>query len=152
MNVSVVLGFINLFFAGLLAGAEFVIHYGFRTPAEALDEKSQLQLRQALVLKLRILVPALFLPTIVSAIAVAVLTTGTSGFWLRGAGVLAMLVWIGIRIVGTVPINSATLNWLPEAPPRDWKTQVDHAERFHIIGAWAVVVAFALFLIAMAIT
>jgi len=54
----IILDFVNLFFAGLLAGIEFVIHYGFRAPVEVLDERAQLQLRQAMVLRLRVLVPS----------------------------------------------------------------------------------------------
>jgi hypothetical protein len=151
LNSIIVLDFANLFFAGLLAGIEFVIHYGLRAPAEVLDEQSQLQLRQALVLRLRVLVPAFFLPAAVSGIAVTVLDVGAPGFWLRGAGLLAMLIWIVIRVVGTVPINSATLTWQLSAPPKNWKALVNHAERFHIVGVWAVVLAFALFLAAMAL-
>src|SRR5437016_11037281 len=93
VNFIVVLDFVNLFFAGLLAGIEFVIHYGLRAPAEVLDEQSQLQLRQALVLRLRVLVPAFFLPAAVSGIAVTVLDGGAPGFWLRVAGMLCMLIW-----------------------------------------------------------
>jgi hypothetical protein len=110
-NFIIVLDFANLFFAGLLAGIEFVIHYGLRAPAEVLDEQPQLQLRQAMVRRLRVLVPAFFLPTAVSGIAVTVLDSGAPGFWLRVAGLLNMLIWILIRVVGTVPINSATLTW-----------------------------------------
>src|SRR5205085_2178379 len=105
MNAIIVLDFINLFFAGLLAGVEFVIHYGLRAPAEVLDEKSQLQLRQTMVLRLRVLVPAFFLPAAVSGLAVTILNGGAPGIWLRGAGILAMLIWVAIRVVGTVPIN-----------------------------------------------
>ncbi len=57
MNPATVLDFVNLFFAGILAGIEIVIHYGLRAPTEVLDEQSQIQLRQALVLRLRVLVP-----------------------------------------------------------------------------------------------
>lgn len=149
MNPVTVLALANVFFAGILAGIEFVVHYGLHAPAEVLDEQSQLQLRQALVLRLRVLVPAFFLPTAVSGIAVTALDGGAPGFWLRCAGVLAMLVWVLIRVVGTVPINSATLTWQPSAPPQNWKALVNHAERFHIVGVWAVVLAFALFLTAM---
>jgi uncharacterized membrane protein len=151
MNPITVLEFVNLFFAGLLGGIEIVIHYGLRTPAETLDEKSQLQLRQALVLRLRVLVPAFFLPTAASGIAVMILDGGAPGFWFRCAGVLAVLIWILIRIVGTVPINSATLTWQPDAPPKNWQALVNHAERFHIVGTWAAVAAFAFFLIAVAL-
>jgi hypothetical protein len=151
MTPTTVLDFVNVFFVGMLAGVEFVIHYGLRAPAEILDEQSQLQLRQALVLRLRVLVPAFFVPAAVSGIALTVLDGTAPGFWFRCAGVAAMLTWIVIRIIGTVPINSATLTWRPSAPPKNWKALVNHAERFHIIGVWAAVLAFAFFLTAVAL-
>ena len=117
MNPATVLDLVNVFFAGILAGIEFVIHYGLRAPAEVLDDQSQIQLRQALVLRLRVLVPAFFLPTAVTGIAVTVLDSGAPGFWVRCAAVLAVLIWVLIRVIGTVPINSATLTWQPTAPP-----------------------------------
>ncbi len=151
MNPATVLDFVNIFFAGMLAGIEFVIHYGLRGPSEILDEHSQLQLRQALVMRLRVLVPAFFVPTAVSGIALTVLDGAAPGLWFRCAAVLAMLIWILIRVIGTVPINSATLTWQPDAPPKDWKALVNHAERFHIVGVWAMVLAFAFFLTAVAL-
>ena len=144
----VLLDFVNLFFAGMLAGIEFVIHYGVREPAEQLPDHAQLQLRKALVLKLRVLVPAFFAPTAISGITLTALNSSAPGFGYRCVGVVALLIWIAIRIVGTVPINSATVDWQLDAPPQDWKAQVTHAERFHIVGVWAIVLAFACFLIA----
>ena len=151
MNMAVIVGFVNLFFAGILAGMEIVIHYGLRAPSEVLGEQAQIQLRQALIMRLRVLVPAFFVPAAVSGIVVTVLDGGASGFWLRCIGLFAVLIWILIRIVGTVPINSATLTWQPGTPPKNWKESVNHAERFHIVGVWAAVAAFALFLAAMAL-
>jgi len=151
MTLATILDFVNVFFAGMLAGIEFVIHYGLRAPAEMLDEQSQLQFRQALVLRLRVLVPAFFVPTAVSGIVLTALAGAVPGFGFRCAGVATILIWIGIRVIGTVPINSATLTWQPSAPPKTWKAQVNHAERFHIVGVWAAVLAFALFLTAMAL-
>ena len=151
MIPATVLDFVTLFFAGMLAGIEFVIHYGVRTPSEQLDDHAQLQLRKALVLRLRVLVPAFFAPTAVLGIALTVLSGGTPGFWFRCAAVLAVCIWILIRVVGTVPINSATAEWQPSAPPKNWKELVQHAERFHIVGVWAAVLAFAGFLTAVAL-
>ena len=74
MNLAIVLDFTSLFFAGILAGIEIVIHYGLRRPAEVLDEASQ-----------------------------------------------------------------------------NWRALVDHAERFHIVGVWAVIMTFAGFLTAVAL-
>jgi uncharacterized membrane protein len=52
---------------------------------------------------------------------------------------------------GTVPINAAALGWSPEAPPANWKAQVDRWERLNTVRAWAALVAFACFLTAAAI-
>jgi hypothetical protein len=140
--------FLSAFFDSLLSGMEMAIHYGVRSPAELLDERSQLQLRQALVKRLRILVPAFFLPTAVFAIAAAALQVTSADEWIRILGVLALMIWVAIRVVGTVPINSATLTWPLDAPPAEWKTQVDRAERFHDVGVGAAIGSFACFLLA----
>src|SRR5438094_615281 len=62
MNAAMILGFVNVFFAGLVAGMEILIHYGLRVPMQVLSDRSQLQLRRALVLRFRVLVPAFFVP------------------------------------------------------------------------------------------
>ncbi len=65
MNTATVLDFVTLFFAGLLAGALFVIDYGVGPAiAAVLDDQAQIQVRQALIQSLRVLVPAIFVPTI----------------------------------------------------------------------------------------
>ena len=69
MTWLILLHFVNLFFAGMLAGVETAVHYGLGAPPKALSEQSQIQLRQVLVLKLRVLVPVFFVPTLSSAIA-----------------------------------------------------------------------------------
>ena len=151
MNPATVLDFVNVFFAGILAGIEIVIHYGLRAPAEVLDEQSQVQLRQALIRRLRVLVPAFFVPTAVSGIAVTVLDGVEPGFGFRCAGMLAVLTWILIRVIGTIRINEATLTWEPGAPPKNWRALVSQSERFHIVGTWAAITAFAFFLTAVAL-
>jgi hypothetical protein len=139
MDVIAAVQFIQLFFAGILAGVEIVIHFGLRGPSEVLKDQAQLQLRPALVLRLRVLVPAFFIPTAASAVAITVLDGTAPGLWLRGGGLLALVVWIAVRVVGTVPINSATLRSDLAAPPNDWKAQIVRAERFHDLGVWAVI-------------
>jgi hypothetical protein len=151
MNLAYLFHFVNLFFAGILAGMETAIHYGLHAPTQVLSDRSQLQLRQALVLRLRILVPAFFLPAAASGIAVAILDGSAPGLWFRCAGLAGVTAWVVIRVVGTVPINRATLSWQAEAPPANWRALVDHAERFHILGVWAAIVAFVFFLASAAL-
>ncbi len=149
MNLTTILDFVNVFSAGMLAGSEFVIHYGLREPAEVIDEMSQLKFRKALVMKIRILVPALFIPTALTGIAVTFLNGFDPGFWFRCIGVASVLIWTWIRVIGTVPINSATVDWPLDNPPKNWKELINNAERFHIVGVWAAVLAFGSFLAAV---
>jgi hypothetical protein len=151
MNAHVIFDFINLFFAGMLAGMETVVHYAVTKPTEQLAEKPQIELRQGLIMRLRWLVPAFFVPTAITAVIVAVLEHSKNGAGFLYAGLAAILVWIIVRVVGTVRINSATLEWNADNPPKDWKQQIANSERFHIVGTWAAIIAFVFFLIATAI-
>ena len=123
LNPITVFRLINLFFAGILAGMEIAIPYGLHAPTKILSDQSQLQFRQALVRRLRVLVPAFFLLAALSGMAVAVLDGIAPGFWFRCAAILAVLVWVLIRVIGTVPINAATVAWDSGSPPENWKAQ-----------------------------
>jgi hypothetical protein len=151
MDHRLILDFGNLFCAGLLAGAEFIVCFGVRSTITVLDEHPQVQLRQALIRRLRVLVPAVYVPTALSAVAVTILDGIGSGFGFRCIGLLAMLIWTVTTFLGTVPINAATLTWRPDAPPRDWRAIVSRWERFDIIRFSAAVITFAFFLTAVAL-
>src|SRR5436853_4453215 len=104
MNSAVeVLGFANLFLAGILSGEELVIYYGVRTPLAGLEERPQTLLRQALIRRLRVLMPAIFVPTIFLGAAVTAVDGFGPGFVFRSVGFLALLTWA----VVTIPRNSS---------------------------------------------
>jgi hypothetical protein len=146
-----ILYFANLFFAGILAGMEIAIHYGVGAPPAILDDRWQILFRQGLIRRLRVLVPAFFLPAVLSAIAITILDRPAPGFWLRCAALLALLLWIVARVIVTVPMNSATLTWNADAPPQNWKALIERTEGFHIMGVWAALVAFVCLLSAIAV-
>jgi hypothetical protein len=103
-----------------------------------------------MVLNLRVLIPVLFVFTAISAVAVTVLDGNSSGNVFRYAGLLTLVIWIITRVIGTVPINGASLTWNAATPPADWRSRVERAETFHIWGMWAAVAVFGLFLAATA--
>ena len=152
MTAGDVAGTASVLFAGLLAGEEFVIRYGVRGPLASLDNRAHILLRQALILPLRVLVPAVYLATLVSAGAATVLDGIDSGLALRGVGLGVLLVWIAVTLGGTVPINAAALDWDANAPPADWRAQVDRWEHLNTVRTWAAVTAFALLLTALTLT
>lgn len=151
MDLSILLGFINLFFAGILAGEELTVRFGVRGPLASLADKPHIEFRQALILRLRVLVPIIFALALVSGIAVTVANGFDSGFGLRCAGLLALVAFILVTLFGTVPINAAALYWNPVAPPANWQQLVQRWERLDDVRCAMALLAFALFLIGMAL-
>jgi uncharacterized membrane protein len=138
----------TLFCAGLLAGEEVVIRFGIRAPLAALEQRSHIVLRQALIRTLRLLVPAIFLPTLLLGAAATLLGSTGPGLALRGAAMVALLVWLLTTLAGTVPINQAALAWDPASPPSEWRTLVRRWELLDTVRTAAATSAFALFLLA----
>ncbi len=151
MSVIVILEVANLFFAGLLSGAEYVVRYGVRVPLNVLDVQPQLQFRQALIRTLRLAVPAVYVPTILSALAVTIMNGTSTGLVFRCVGLLAMLIWSITTFLGTVPLNQDLLTWLPEAPPENWRAVIAKWERLDMVRFWAALIAFASFITAVAV-
>ena len=153
MNLTTILDFATVFFAGLLAGALFVIDYGVgHAVATVVDEQAHILVRQALILRLRVLVPAIFVPAILLGIAITVLDGIDPGFAFRLAGLLVVLTSFLLTLLGTAPINSAVFDWQPSAPPKNWRTLIGRWERLDRARTWAAAAAFALLLTAMALT
>jgi uncharacterized membrane protein len=151
MQVGAILGFVSVYCVGILAGEEFVIRYGVRGPVASLDDVPHIQLRQALIRTLRVLVPTIFAATILSGAAATILEGFDRGFGFRGAGLLALLTFIAVTLAGTVPINQAALAWDPAAPPKNWRALIRTWERLDTVRCWLALAAFALFVTAMAL-
>jgi hypothetical protein len=145
--IHAIIEFLNLFFAGVLAGEELVICYGVRAVVAVLEQQQQIQLRHALIRKLRTLVPATFVLAALSELAAMSLDGARAGFRLQCLAALGLLVWVVATLFGTVPINKNTLAWRPDASPNHWRVLVGRWERFDTARCWAAVISFA-FLIA----
>lgn len=130
---------ISLFLTGLLAGEELVVRYGVRDPLGALDPVAQLHLRQALIRRLRVLVPAIMLPAVVTSIAAAVMQPAP----LRWAALGALGLFLVVTLGGTVPINQAVLTWSHHTLPDGWREVVRRWERLDTVRCWAALTAFA---------
>lgn len=142
-----IIQFGTLFFAGLLAGFEIAVHYGIATAPRGLNAAGQILLRQALIVRLRIMAPALFFPAFVFGLVLTIQQRHSPALWLDGTAMVLFGVWIVVRIFRTIPVNSATMEWNPDSPPADWRKLVGRAERFHVFAAWGSVIAFACFLL-----
>jgi len=146
-----ILQLFNLLCSGILAGLEIAIHYGIQKPTAVLDDRSQIILRQKHVRTFRWLVPGFFIPTMLTCIVLTLTNSISIAFYFRLAATVAVLLWIAVRVIRTVGINSASIDWNPDDPPRDWKSQIAKAEKFHIIGTWSAIVTFLCVIIAAGI-
>ena len=100
MDVHVFVEYLALFFAGLLAGEEFIVTFGVRSALSTLDDAHDLALRQALIYRLRVIVPSIFLLALVSAGASAISdwsTSGTVARWRRGRPAARLARRDGVR-------------------------------------------------------
>jgi len=149
MNTAAIIAFANVICVGLLAGEEFAMCYGIRTPIARLDDQAHIRARQALIYRLRVLVPGILALTMLSGIAATVANGTEHGFALRCAGLLVLVTFIGITLGGTVPINKAALAWNPAAPPANWRALVSRWENLNTARCWLAVAAFALAAIAL---
>ena len=104
MTAGDVVGMVSVFFAGLLAGEEFVIRYGVRGPLASLEDGPHILFRQALIRHLRVLVPSIYLAALLPAVVATALDGFDSGLVLPCAGIVALVIWIAITLAGTVPI------------------------------------------------
>jgi uncharacterized membrane protein len=137
-----VLEFTGVLLAGILAGEEFVVRYGVHPSLTKLDGPFQIKVRQALIRRLRVLVPSVLGPTVITAVAVLV----ADGSGLRWAGAGCLLGFILITFVGTVPINKAIGDWQADAPPAGWQGVIRRWERLDVARSSAAILAFGFFL------
>lgn len=152
MTPTTILDFVTLFCAGLLAGALVVIDYAVGPAILAVaDAATQIQMRQALIKTLRVLVPIFFGLTILTGLTITVLNGADAGFIARCAAVVAVFACFGLTLAGTAPINEAIGGWQPSAPPENWRAQISRWERLNALRTWIGVGAFVLFLIATAL-
>lgn len=140
---------IGIVLAGLLAGEEFIVRWGVQPALASLDDRAHLAARIALVKRLKIVVPAIMLPTFV--VGVVVLLTGGAGAGLawRVAGVAAVVALLLFSFLGTVPINIRVNDWDADAPPADWRSTVRRWEFIDVFRSSAAIVAFGCFVVAL---
>ena len=138
------------FLSGILAGGLSVIHYAIRPVLTSLDERAQLQLRQMFIYRLRVLVPAVFFPTML----VALLSTGLGwrqpGSAVRLAAAAAVVLGFLVALLGTAPINRAVLSWQPGTLPASWRLQIARWERLDAPRTWLCILSFVLAIAALA--
>lgn len=74
---------------------------------------------------------------------------GSAGASLIAAATALLAVSVVMSILLLVPINNRAKTWTAEGRPADWKQQADRWDRFHYVRVGIIVLAFALFAVAL---
>lgn len=139
----------GLFLLGVLAGEELIVRYGVHPALSGLDDRAHVLVRQALVRRLRVVVPVVMLPAAALAVTTLVVVTGP-GLAFRWATVLAMVAFLLLSFLGTVPINIRVNDWRADAPPADWEAVVRRWARIDVLRSTAATAAFLFAVLAVA--
>lgn len=138
------LGLANVFFAGLLAGEEFVIRFGVSGPLTRLDPRPHIEMRQGLIRTLRVLVPTIFAAAFLSGVASLVIHWSEPRQLLRLGSLALLAAFILVTLLSTVPINKAAGKWDPSDPPNGWEAAIHRWEKLDSVRTALAIAAFAL--------
>jgi uncharacterized membrane protein len=147
-QVSILVG-VGLFLAGLLAGIELIVRYGVHPALTAMPDDVHLRARHEIVRIVRVIVPAVMLPSVAAAVANLVLANDGETFGLRVAAVAVYAIYVVVVFAGTVPINDRFFKWDLSNPPADWKSTIQRWALIDVVRSSAAVVAFALLVAAV---
>jgi len=133
---------------GLLAGTEFIVRWGVQPVLSSLDDRAHLVARIGLVKRLKVIVPALIVPSVVVTVAHFVVAFGDPGAAGRWAGLASLVAFLLVAAFGTIPINMRVDGWDPDNPPADWRAQVRRWVDLDVYRSSAAILAFVLFTLA----
>ena len=131
---------------GLLAGEELIVRWGVAPAMRALPDAAHLRVRIALVHRLRVVVPLLIAPAVLTAVAAVVLDRAGPVAW---AALAVLGVFVLSSALGTVPINMRVADWDPDDPPSTWRATVARWEAIDVLRSSTAVVAFVLLAVAV---
>ena len=138
-----------LFLIGVLAGEELIVRYGLHPALSRLDDHAHLVARQALVRRLRVVVPIVMLPAAALAVTALAVVSGP-GLGLRWASLIAMVVFLLLSFLGTVPLNIKVDGWRADAPPPGWQAVIRRWARIDVFRSTAATTAFLCAVLAVA--
>ena|SRR5690242_11699508 len=137
-----------LILLGLLAGTEFAVRWGVQPVLSSLDDRAHLRARIGLVKRLKVIVPAVIVPSVAVTVAHFAVAFGDPGAPARWAGLTSLAAFLLVAAFGTIPINMRVDGWDPDHPPADWRAQVRRWVDLDVYRSSAAVLAFVLFTLA----
>lgn len=140
---SLIIRFINIIMAGLIAGILFGIWLGYNPKSYSVS--TYIEQQQGAIKSLNTIMPLLGLITIILTLASAFLQKDNKTIFILLIIATVFLVISGlVTRFGNQPINKILMTWNKIEVPNNWTDLRDKWWSFHILRALTAIVAFCL--------
>ncbi|KPC61638.1 DUF1772 domain-containing protein [Streptomyces chattanoogensis] len=143
------LAVVTVVVVGVMVGVEFAVAVFVNPILDRLPNDGGLDARSDGARVLGRVMPFWYIGSVVLGALWAALAWGAAGATFVAAGTVLLVLSVVMSILLLVPINSRVATWSREGVPADWKQQVRRWDRFHYVRVGVIVLAFALFVVAL---
>ena len=144
-----VLAVVTVVVVGLMVGVEFAVAVFVNPILDRLPDDGGLAARSDGARVLGRIMPFWYIGSVVLGAVWAALAWGGAGASIIATGTALLVLSVVMSILLLVPINSRVATWSHEGVPADWKQQMRRWDRFHYVRVGVIVLAFALFAVAL---
>ncbi|MFJ9582246.1 anthrone oxygenase family protein [Streptomyces acidicola] len=144
-----VLAVVTVVVVGVMVGVEFAVAAFVNPILDRLPNDGGLDARSDGARVLGRVMPFWYIGSVVLGAVWAAVVWGGDGASLVATGTALLVLSVVMSILLLVPINSRVATWATEGVPADWKQQVRRWDRFHHVRVGVIVLAFALFVVAL---
>lgn len=143
------LAVVTVVVAGMMVGVEFSVAVFVNPILNRLPDDSCIAARSDGARVLGRVMPVWYISSMVLGAVWAAAAWGSTGAPLVTAATVLLGVSVVMSLLLLVPINNRAKTWTAEGRPADWKQQADRWERYHYLRVGVIVLAFALFAVAL---
>jgi uncharacterized membrane protein len=144
-----VLAVVTVVVVGLMVGVEFAVAVFVNPILDRLPNDHGLDARSDGARVLGRIMPFWYIGSVILGAVWAIFAWGGAGASLVVAATALLVLSVVMSILLLVPINSRVATWSQDGVPADWRQQVGRWDRFHYVRVGVIVLAFALFAVAL---
>ncbi|MFJ2176178.1 anthrone oxygenase family protein [Streptomyces sp. NPDC101062] len=143
------LAVVTVVVVGVMVGVEFAVAVFVNPILDRLPDDSRIAARGDGARVLGRVMPVWYIGSMVLGAVWAAVAWGGAGASLVTAATVLLAVSVVMSLLLLVPINNRAKTWAAEGRPADWKQQAGRWDRFHYVRVGVIVLAFALFTVAL---
>lgn len=143
------LAIVTVVVVGMMVGVEFAVAVFVNPILDRLPDDYCLAARSDGARVLGRAMPVWYISSMVLGAVWAAVAWGGAGASLAATATALLAISIVMSLLLLVPINNRAKTWTAEGRPADWRQQAGRWDRYHDVRVGVIVLAFALFAVAL---